>query len=157
MWTRVKSYTFWRKNPKSQKKLSKIMTFLKNLIFITWIFPHFWRSIHAPALRPFIAIGWKSPRSLILWQFIRKYQPGMSFVRRTPDIRNFSMLKKQKFSNCDFWPRKCSKWPNLVPGSIKKTFWPKQKFWNFSIFGLRKISKFFHFVLKFSKFWLNFF
>ena len=27
MWTRVKSYTLWRKSPKSQKNLSEIMTF----------------------------------------------------------------------------------------------------------------------------------
>ena len=49
------------------------------------------------------------------------------FVRRTYDIRNFSMLKKQNFLNCDFWPRKCSKWPNLVPGALKSLFWAQRK------------------------------
>ena len=75
----------------------------------------------------FMAIGWKSPRRLILWQFFRKCQQGMFFVRRTHDIQNFSMLKKQKFLNCDFWPRKCSKWPNLVPGAIKNMFWAQKE------------------------------
>ena len=52
---------------------------------------------------------------------------GMFFVRRTHDIQNFSMLKKQKFLNCVFWPRKCSKWPNLVPGLIKNMFWAQKE------------------------------
>ena len=89
--------------------------------------PHFWWSMNAPALRPFMTIGRKSPRRLILWQFFRKCQQGMFFVRRTHDIQNFSMLKKQKFLNCDFWPRKCSKWPNLVPGTIKNVFWAQNE------------------------------
>ena len=101
--------------------------FQKNLIFVTSTSPLFWRSIHAPDLRPVIAILWKSPRRLILWQFFGKCQLRMFFVRRTHDIRNFSMLKKQKFLNCDFWPRKCSKWPNLVPGAIKNMFWAHTK------------------------------
>ena len=118
---------FGEKVQNHKKVCQKSWLFRKNLIFVTSTSPHFWWSIHAPALRPFMTIGWKSPRRLILWQFFRKCQQVLFFVRRTHDIQNFSMLKKQKFLNWDFWPRKCSKWPNLVPGAIKNMFWAQKE------------------------------
>ena len=57
--------------------------------------------------------------------------PRMSLLRGTPNFQIFSKLKKSKFLNCDFWPGKCSKWPNLDPGGIKNTFWVEKKFFKF--------------------------
>ena len=98
-----------------------------------------------------MAIGWNSPRRLILWQFFRKCQQGMFFVRRTHDIPNFSMLEKQKFLNCDFWPRKCSKWPNLVPGAIKNMFWAQKEILKIFDFWTQKNFKNFSFFVKIFK------
>ena len=121
-------FSILEKKSKITKKFVKNHDFLEKIWFL-WLqlLRIFWWSIHATALRPFMAIGWKIPRRLILWQFFRKCQQGIVFVRRTPFIQNFSMLKKQKFLNCDFWPRTCSKWPNLVPGAIKNMFWAQKE------------------------------
>ena len=123
MWTRVKNYTFWRKSPISPKKFVKNHDFLEKFDFCDFNFSALLEVYTCARATSIYSYRGKSPRKFILWQFFRKYQPGMFFVRHTPDIRNFSMLKKQKFLNCDFWPRKCSKWPNLVPGAITNMFW----------------------------------
>ena len=85
-----------------------------------------------------------------------KNMPRMTLLGGTTNFQIFSMLKKWKILNCDFWPKKCSKWPNLDPGVLKIRFGPKRKIWKFSILGLRKISKIFIFLEKFSKIWLKF-
>ena len=110
------------KKSKITKKLVKNHDFLEKIWFL-WLQLFRILVVYTCAcLRHFMAIGWNIPRRLILWQFFRKCQQGMFFVRRTHDIQKFSMLEKQKILNCDFWPRKCSKWPNLVPGAIKNMF-----------------------------------
>ena len=93
-----------------------------------------------------------------------KNMPRMSLLRGTPNFQIFSKLKKSKFLNCDFWPGKCSKWPNLDPGGIINTFWVEKKF--FQIFRfldlekfqkiLKNLSIFFNFFFKIFKFFIIF-
>ena len=112
--------------------------------------PQFWRSIYEPALSPLIAINWKNTRNLIFWHFFRKSQLGMFSIRGKHDFRTFSMLK-WKFLNCDFWPRKCSKGPNLVPGAVKNVLASNKNLQFFRFLDLEKFPKFFFFLVKFSK------
>ena len=139
--------TILEKKWKITKNCQKSWHFRKICILWHPNSPHFWRSIYEPALSRLIAINWKNQRNLIFWHFFRKSQLGMFSIRGTHDFRIFSMLK-WNFLNCDFWPRKCSKGPNLVPGAVKNMFWTQTKIYKFFDFGLRKISKIFHFFGK---------
>ena len=124
----VSNFNHFGEKVKNHKKLSKKWLFRK--FWILWLpsSPLFWRSKYAPALRSFITIG---IRSLIFCQFFRKSQLRMFFLRRTTDIPNFFYINKRNFLNCDFWPRKRSKWPNFVPGAIKNMFWAQTKILKF--------------------------
>ena len=117
---------FWEK-VKNHKKLSKIMPFQKILNSVTSNFSAFLEVQICTCPTSFYNYSVKSPRSLIFCQFFRKSQLRMVFLRRTTDIPNFFYVKKRNFLNCDFWPRKRSKWPNFVPGAIKNMFWAQTK------------------------------
>ena len=98
------------------------MTFQKKLTSVFSNFSTFSEVHICTCPTSFHSYRGKSPTTLIFGIFFRKSQLGMYFIRGTPDFRIFSMLKELKFLNCDFWPRKCLKWPNLVPGAIKNMF-----------------------------------
>ena len=145
------------KKSKIRKEFVQNHDFLEKFDFYDFNFSAFLEVYTCARPTSFYSYRVKKSKKFDFVAIFQKISTRDVFVRRSPDIRNFSMLKKRKFSNCDFWPRKCSKWPILVPGSIKNTFWAKTKILKFFDFWTYKNFKIFSFFVKIFKILIKFF